>query len=184
MANRETFADPRRLVIYGQRTADDRIAFGCRGHYLFGSEIQNRFPSDHPGFQDVLDTLESLLPVLAGARITHRWGGALGIPRNWLPAVGLDRRAGLAWAGGYTCEGVGAANLAGRTLADLILQRESELTTLPLVGPPFRRWEPEPLRWIGVKTVQRCGTSLDAADLEGHRPSRIEGAIYDALVRK
>ena len=38
-------------------------------------------------------------PPAAGARITHRWGGPLGIPRDWTASVGLDRATGLAWAG-------------------------------------------------------------------------------------
>lgn len=40
LAGRPTFADDRYMVIYGQRTSDDRIAFGGRGvPYLFGSRI-------------------------------------------------------------------------------------------------------------------------------------------------
>ena len=38
LRRRETFADLRHLRIYGQRTADDRLAFGGRGApYHFGS---------------------------------------------------------------------------------------------------------------------------------------------------
>jgi glycine/D-amino acid oxidase-like deaminating enzyme len=39
-----TFADDRHLIIYGQRTSDDRIAFGGRGApYHFGSSVEKRF---------------------------------------------------------------------------------------------------------------------------------------------
>jgi len=51
-----------------------------------------------------------------GARVTHRWGGALGVPRDWFPSAGYDRSHGYAWAGGYVGDGVAAANLAGWTL--------------------------------------------------------------------
>ncbi|MFV1978106.1 MAG: NAD(P)/FAD-dependent oxidoreductase [Myxococcota bacterium] len=142
LAQRETFADPRRTVIYGQRTADDRIAFGARGRYYFGSGIRDHFDANDPIFDRVQAALESLFPILRGHRITHRWGGALGVPRDWRPGVGIDRKSGMAWGGGYVGEGVAAANLAGRTLAELILERDSERTRLPLVGPASPAWEP------------------------------------------
>ena len=41
-----------------------------------------------------------------------------------------DRRTGLAHAGGYSGDGVALANLAGRTLADLVTGRDSELVRL------------------------------------------------------
>ena len=80
LENRETFADPRRIVIYGQRTADDRIAFGARGRYFYGSGVRDVFAANDPVFGAVKQTLDSLFPVLSEHRGPHRWGGALGIP--------------------------------------------------------------------------------------------------------
>lgn len=184
LANRETFGDARRIVIYGQRTADGRLAFGTRGAYFYGSRIHDRFAPNEKAFRSVQRTAEWLFPILREYRVTHRWGGALGIPRDWRPAVGVDREAGLAWAGGYVGEGVAASNLAGRTLADLILDRDTERVRLPLVGPPFPSWEPEPLRWLGVSAVARLGESLDAAELRGRPTPRLRGALFGAFVRK
>ena len=95
-------------------------------------------------------TLTELFPEVADARFTHAWGGPLGIPRDWHSSVGLDRATGLAWAGGYVGDGVSTTNLAGRTLADLITGADTPLTRLPWVGHESPRWEPEPLRWLGV----------------------------------
>ena len=67
-----------------------------------------------------------------------------GRPPAVAPAVGLDRATGLAWAGGYVGEGVAAAHLAGRTIADLVLDRDTELTRLPWVGGLGRPWAPSP----------------------------------------
>ena len=184
LAQRETFADPRRIVIYGQRTGDGRLAFGARGRYFYGSGVRDRFAPDEAGFREVQDILESLFPVLRGHRITHRWGGALGVPRDWRPSVGLDRSRGLAWAGGYVGEGVAASHLAGRTLAELLLGRETERTALPLVGPPFPSWEPEPLRWLAVSGIRRLGDSLDEADFAGRPTSRLRRFLFESLVRK
>ena len=64
-------------------------------------------------------------------------------------SVDFDRASGLARAGGYSGHGVVASSLAGRTLADLITGTESDLADLPWVGHTSRRWEPEPLRFLG-----------------------------------
>lgn len=173
LARRETFADHRHLVIYGQRTADGRLAFGGRGApYHFASAIHpahERVPRVH----DMLTaTLVDLFPVLGDAAITHRWGGPLGVPRDWFASVGLDRTTGLAWAGGYVGDGVSTANLAGRTLADLVLDTDSELTRLPWVGHRSRAWEPEPLRFLGVNAGLAVMTSADRVEQRSGRPAR------------
>ena len=93
--------------------------------------------------------------MLRGTRFTHAWGGALGVPRDWCASAGLDRTTGIAWAGGYVGDGVGTTNLSGRTLRDLILGRDTELTRLPWVNHRSPRWEPEPLRSIGVNLVRQ-----------------------------
>ncbi|MDG2334998.1 MAG: FAD-binding oxidoreductase [Myxococcota bacterium] len=184
LAARETFGDPRRMVIYGQRTADDRIAFGARGGYQFGSRIRSEFSPEEKVFEETRQSLEELFPVLKGVGVTHRWGGALGIPRDWRPVVGIDRQAGKAWAGGYVGEGVAATNLAGRTLADLILEQDSPRVDLAWVGASFGTWEPEPLRWLGISIMNRLGDRLDGQELAGASPSRALSSVYDWIVKK
>jgi glycine/D-amino acid oxidase-like deaminating enzyme len=172
LAAGETFSDHRHLIIYGQRTADDRIAFGGRGApYHAGSRIEPRFDRDPGVFAGLRATLLDLFPGLRGHAFTHAWGGPLGIARDWHAGVGLDRKTGLAWAGGYVGDGVGTSNLAGRTLADLVLGRDTELTRLPWVGHRSPRWEPEPLRWLGVNAGLRAMTTADAEERLTGRPS-------------
>ena len=161
----ETFTDLRHLVVYGQRTADDRLAFGGRGApYHFGSAIEAGFDRDERVFAGLRRTLTDLFPALGGAAFTHAWGGPLGIPRDWHASVGLDPATGLGWAGGYVGDGVGTTNLAGRTLADLILGRPSDLVRLPWVGHRSPRWEPEPLRWLGANAGLRVMTVADTEE--------------------
>ena len=170
---RETITDGRHLIIYAQRTADGRIAFGGRGApYHFGSRIQDRFDREPRVFADLRRSLVGLFPEAASAAITHRWGGPLGIPRDWYSSVGLDRRQRLGWGGGYVGDGVGTSNLAGRTLADLILENDTPLTRLPWVGHRSRRWEPEPLRWMGINLTLKAFASADRAETRTGRPSR------------
>jgi len=92
------------------------------------------------------------------------------MPRDWMPSVDHDGRAGLAWARGYTGHGVGASNLAGRALADLVAGRSTSLTDLPIVGHRSPLWEPEPLRFLGVRYVQRAFVRMDARGERTGRP--------------
>ena len=173
LAQRETFGDHRHLVIYGQRTADGRLAFGGRGApYHFASSIKPAYDHNRAVHAQLAETLGELFPTVRDVEITHRWGGPLGIPRDWFSSVGFDRASGAAWAGGYVGDGVSTTNLAGRTLADLITGRDSALTRLPWVGHRSPRWEPEPLRYLGVNAALAVMTSADAVEERTGRPAR------------
>jgi glycine/D-amino acid oxidase-like deaminating enzyme len=182
LARRETFADFRHLIIYGQRTADGRLAFGGRGApYHYGSSVGRRHDRSTRIHADVHRALVELFPALADAEITHRWGGPIGVPRDWYPSVGLDRSTGLAWGGGYVGDGVATSNLAGRTLADLILGRDSDLGALPWVGHRWPRWEPEPLRWLGVNAALQAMALADRSEARRGRPSALAGRMERLL---
>jgi glycine/D-amino acid oxidase-like deaminating enzyme len=178
---RETLTDGRHLIIYAQRTADDRIVFGGRGApYRFGSRTSGDRGHDRT-FRRLADELRVLFPAAADARITHRWGGVLGIPRDWMPSVGIDRANGFAWGGGYVGDGVGCSALAGRTLADLVLGADTELTRLPWVGHKWPQWEPEPLRWAGVRGVNALMASADRVEARTGRTAK-RAALVSRLV--
>ncbi|MEU4290735.1 FAD-dependent oxidoreductase [Kribbella sp. NPDC026596] len=173
LADRPTFSDQRHLIIYGQRTADGRLAFGGRGApYHFRSRTKPSFDRSPAVFKGLQATLRELFD-LSGVQFTHAWGGPLGIPRDWCASVGLDRGSGVAWAGGYVGDGVSTANLAGRTLTDLILGRDTALVRLPWVGHRSRRWEPEPLRWLGINAGLRAMTFADTEERLTRRESLI-----------
>jgi glycine/D-amino acid oxidase-like deaminating enzyme len=165
LRRRETFNDLRHLIIYGQRTSDDRLAFGGRGApYHFGSRVEPSHDREPAVFDALRHIVVELFPALADVTVTHTWGGPLGVPRDWFASVGLDRTTGLGWAGGYVGDGVATSNLAGRTLADLITERDTDLTGLPWVNHHSRQWEPEPLRWVGVNAGVRVMSSADAVE--------------------
>lgn len=189
MTERTTFADDRYAVIYGQRTADNRLAFGGRGvPYVFGSRIDPAVERHAPTHELVERTLVELFPILADVEITHRWGGVLGAPRNWTPSVNLDPSTCVGSLGGYVGEGVCAANLAGQTMAELIIDlhvrdndANDELTSLPWVNVPSRKWEPEPLRWLGVWGTRRVMQYADGVEYSSRRESKA-GRIASRLL--
>jgi glycine/D-amino acid oxidase-like deaminating enzyme len=174
------FGDASRFIIYAHRTADDRIAIGGRGlRYFYGSSIDPRFEHNPDNERLLCQALHQVIPDLGDVEITHRWGGAFGISRDMMASVNLDPATGIAGAGGYVGDGVAASNLAARTLADLLLDRKSALVELPWVGHQSPRWEPEPLRWIGV----RAGTAINAsADATENRTGR-QARLHDVALR-
>jgi glycine/D-amino acid oxidase-like deaminating enzyme len=182
LAGREVFGDGRRVIIYGQRTLDGRLVLGGRGGYFFGSARHRTVPPGEPRLARVKQLLPELFPALADVRITHAWGGLMGVQRHWRPGVCFDPQTRTGWAGGYVGEGVAASNLAGRIMADLVLERQTALGELPWVGDRARRWEPEPLRWLGAKLLERAAERADATEFRHNRPSRFWGRIFDALV--
>ncbi|HEY2080002.1 MAG TPA: FAD-dependent oxidoreductase, partial [Streptosporangiaceae bacterium] len=174
LGGRPTFGDLRHLIIYGQRTADGRLAFGGRGApYHFGSSVQPSYDQVPGVFAALWQTLRELFPAVRDARITHHWGGPLGVPRDWCASVGLDRSTGIGWAGGYVGDGVSTTNLAGRTLADLITGTDSEITRLPWVGHRSPDWEPEPLRWLGLNAGLQVMSLADREEARSGRPSKV-----------
>jgi glycine/D-amino acid oxidase-like deaminating enzyme len=179
---RETFSDKRHLRIYGQRTADGRIAFGGRGApYHYGSRVRQAFSDNRRVHAMLRRILRDLLPALADASFTHAWGGNLGIPRDWYPSLSYDRATGLAHAGGYVGDGVATSNLAGRTLADLITGRQTDLLTLPWLARQSPRWEPEPLRWLGVNAGTAVFATADRTEARSGRPSRAASAFWKVI---
>ena len=167
----ETLSDEAHAYIYAQRTPDGRIALGGRGiPYRFGSELDADGAIAPSTVAQLGRILRRMFPAAAGAGIEHAWCGVLGVPRDWCATVTLDPQTGLGWAGGYSGHGVAAANLAGRTLADLVRGVPSPLTTLPWVGHHSPRWEPEPARWAGVHGLYALYRAADR--LESARRSR------------
>lgn len=172
-AGRETVSSQRLGVDYLCRTPDGRIAFGGRGApYRFGSRIDDASDRHAPTHAMLQQMTREWFPALRDVRFTHAWGGPLGMPRDWMPTMSYDPALGLATARGYTGQGVATANLSGRVLADLISGTDSELTHLPTVGHRSPAWEPEPLRWLGVRYVQLGFQRVDArAERTGRPPT-------------
>ena len=183
LAKRETFSEALHLVNYGQRTIDDRLAVGGRGaRYLFGSRLKTKHELDHRTHNEIIEMVRDWFPVLKRAKFTHRWGGAVSIPRDWHPYINWDKQTGIGRAGGYSGDGVTLSHLAGKTMAHLILEREDEITSLPHVNWHNPMWEPEPLRWLGVNGSVLATDLADREEKLTKRPSYIAKAL-DSVIR-
>ncbi|MCK8656873.1 NAD(P)/FAD-dependent oxidoreductase [Pseudomonas umsongensis] len=160
LSHGQAFSESSRQVTYGQRTADNRLIFGARGGYRFAGKLRHDFDLTRSEIELRQYLFGELFPQLRNVQITHGWGGNLGMSRHFKPHMLCDQASGIALSGGYGGEGVGASNLGGRTLADLILQRDTERVRQPWVVPrggldALKAWEPEPCRWLGYNAIIR-----------------------------
>ena len=180
--SRPSFNDGRNMVIYGQRTADNRLAFGGRGApYHFGSKISPSFDFNQKVAQGLRSTLIELFPVLERTEFTHHWGGPLAAPRDWTFNISYDPLSGLGSAGGYVGDGVATSNLAGRTLADLVCDKSTELTGLSCVNHSSRKWEIEPLRYVAVNSLTKLAMLADWKEDRTGRPARLINGLIDKI---
>jgi glycine/D-amino acid oxidase-like deaminating enzyme len=181
--NRETYHDARNMIIYCQLTADKRIAFGGRGApYHFASRVKPSY-NTHPLIHEkICNSMREIFEKIGDLEITHKWGGPLGVPRNWNPSVNFDARSGLGSLGGYVGDGVAASNLAARTMAHLIAEDNHELTQLCWANNQSRKWEVEPLRYFGINGLLKISESMDAYESKTNSPDRIRTKILDTFL--
>lgn len=179
----ELLGDYAHGYMYAQRTADNRIALGGRGiPYRYGSRIDDRGATQNWTITALTELMHDMFPATSAVPIVHAWCGVLGVPRDWTATVDLDRTTGLGTAGGYVGSGLTTTNLAGRTLADMVLERDSELTRLPWVGRHVRRWEPEPLRWLGVQAMYALYRTADRRETEKNLASTSRIAHFANMI--
>jgi glycine/D-amino acid oxidase-like deaminating enzyme len=172
LSRAETFGDGGHLPVRGQRTADGRVVLARRGAPGARASVET---------ERLMRWLAEVFPLLVDVDVTHAWTGPVAVPRDGQPSVGLDDD-GIGWAGGYGDDGVAAANLAGRTLADLVHGSDSALTRLPWVGHRSPAWRPGPLRWAGVSASLAAAAWADRAEARTGHESRASG-VLERLVR-
>lgn len=132
-------SDTRFVVNYFRRIDGNRIVFGG------GESYGDALPADFA--QRVRGRMLGLYPQLAGAPVTHGWGGRLGITVTRMPFV-RALEAGLYAASGFSGQGVMLGPYAGRIVAEAILgdqTRFRHLAGLPMPALPGGRWLRRPL---------------------------------------
>jgi hypothetical protein len=59
---------------------------------------------------------------------------------------------------------------------------DDDLLRLPWVGHRSRRWEPEPVRWLGINAGRRAADLADRIEERTGRESRFFGGVLDGLL--
>ena len=178
----ETLAPASHLIVYAQRTADNRIAIGGRGApYHYNSSIKDSYDNHARVHESLRKLARSWFPALRDYSFTHAWGGPLGIARDWHPSVSYDKKSGIGRAGGYVGDGVTSAYIAGQTITSLVLDRDDEHLKLPWVNHRSPQWEPEPIRWASLHAGLSAASWADREEMITGAPSVIAKAIAPLL---
>ena len=178
----ETLSPASHLIVYAQRTADNRIAIGGRGApYHYNSSIKDSYDNHARVHESLRKLARSWFPALRDYSFTHAWGGPLGIARDWHPSVSYDKKSGIGRAGGYVGDGVTSAYIAGQTITSLVLDRDDEHLKLPWVNHRSPQWEPEPIRWASLHAGLSAASWADREEMITGAPSVIAKAIAPLL---
>lgn len=181
--NRETVSDGRNLVIYAQRTADGRIAFGGRGApYKFASRIGSRY-DNNPKIHTLIErSMREMFPTIDDVAVTHRWGGALGVHRDWFASANVDHKDNIATLGGYVGDGVAFSYVAAKEIARNIVGEGHDARPLPIINHISPRWEPEPFRYVGINSILRLTERADESEKRTGRKNRFVNWLLGKLI--
>ncbi len=153
----EGVSDSRLLVRYA-RAAEGRLVFGVAGgHLAFGSMVGRSFDFGSRRTTAMERTFRELYPALAGAQITHAWGGPVDRTEAGVPLFGrVPKRPGVIYCAGFSGNGVGPAVLASNVLTSLVLERDDRWAANGLVREPTAAFPPEPFRSVGGVMVRKA----------------------------
>lgn len=123
----EAVADSRFVVRYFRKTPDNRLLFGGREVYS-SADAQ-----DTANFirRQIVETY----PELANVRVTHAWGGYVGITMPRQPFV-REVAPGITSIGGYSGHGVMLSNFCGKLYADRVAGIRTGLDDLEALDVP------------------------------------------------
>jgi glycine/D-amino acid oxidase-like deaminating enzyme len=111
---------------YWRQLPDGRVVLGGLRQLAMADEV-GMLDTLHPRIQDALTRYLRDLGVPPYVQVTHRWSGVMGFVRDRLPLIGpVPDRPGLYIAGGYSGHGLAFAFLAGRMIAQLIVEGDTE----------------------------------------------------------
>ncbi|MBN2362112.1 MAG: FAD-dependent oxidoreductase [Deltaproteobacteria bacterium] len=150
--HRQGIEDARDFVHYYRLTADNRLLMGGRDVTTArGMEMDHDLNDEiFAGLRrDVVETF----PCLDGIRFADQWGGPVSVPVDMAPAMGYAGDHNLVYSLGCVGHGVSLTHLNGRTAADLVLGKKSDLTDIFFVNRRTIPWPPNPLRAIAVKAI-------------------------------
>ena len=160
----------RNLVHYIRLTPERRLAIGGSDVSIAFGRNMNR-DANARVFGELERAASRFFPALKGVRFTHRWGGPVSITADMVPALGelCDER--VLYAVGCMGHGVPLAHLNGRTLADLAMERKTDLTDVWFVNRRVLPWPPEPLRFAAGHAVRAYMRVADRFHERNLRPA-------------
>lgn len=170
-------ADSGNQFHYFRKTPDGRMLWaGYDAIYHYGSSRDPANLQRAESFERLARQFAATFPSLANVSFTHAWGGIIDTSARTTFFAGRAFGGKVAYAMGFTGQGISASRFAALTMLDLLEGRDTERTRLKMP----QRWPvpfpPEPLRSLAIRMAQK---GLAQEDLTGRRPAFLR--LLDAL---
>lgn len=159
--------DKRIMLHFHRPTPDGRILWGGRDAPFSPLGPHPKLDQDPYAFRRLEETFRWTFPQLGDVNIEQAWGGPVCGTINCQPTVGWLKGERLMYAVGYAGHGVGPSQLVGKIVRDLMLNRQTALTELPIVTLKPKLLPPGPMKPLLLNTTQRALLKMDDTDGEG-----------------
>ncbi|WP_209506235.1 MULTISPECIES: FAD-dependent oxidoreductase [unclassified Ruegeria] len=164
---RHGVADSGNQFHYSRKTADNRILWGgYDAVYHYGSRRDVALFNRPETFDRLRANFFAAFPALKGTEFSHAWGGIIDTSARLTFFAGTALQGRLAYALGFTGQGVSASRFAALTMLDLLQGVETERTRLRMLRTRPVPFPPEPIRSIVISWAQN---DLSREDQTGER---------------
>jgi glycine/D-amino acid oxidase-like deaminating enzyme len=151
--NRQGIEDARNLVHYYRLTAGNRLLTGGRDVSLTVDGKDMDQDLSPPTFAGLKADMRQSFPALKDIRFTHERGGPVSVPIDMAPALGYLGDKNVVYSLGCVGHGVSLTHLNGKTLSDMVLGRQTDLTEVFFVNRQTIPWPPSMLRNLAIKAI-------------------------------
>ncbi len=162
--SRHALDDHINMFHYFRLTKDNRITWGGGGGvtYYFNRNIDMDLMNTPVRHEKLATEFFEMFPQLEGeVKFSHKWGGIIASSTRFCVVPGVMHNGRLAWAVGYTGNGVAPARFGARIGIELLGYQPSDVIKMKFVTKRALPWAPEPFLWFGVRFTQRALLKAD-----------------------
>lgn len=160
-------ADSGNQFHYWRKTGDNRILWGgYDAIYPFASKLDEGLTQRPETFLRLAEQFQETFPQLGDVHFSHAWGGIIDASARTTLFTGTAAKGRIAYALGFTGQGVSASRFAADTMLDLLAGEKTERTALKMISRTPVTFPPEPIRYTAVSLAQR---GLEREDRTGQR---------------
>lgn len=157
---RQSFGDNRQMLHYFRPTVDGRIVMGGGDAIVYRQAPTDEQPSPM-SWEHCEAHLKWIYPQLRDVRIDYRWGGPVSVNADMVPEIGFVGDERIVYSGGCFGHGVALTHLNGRTIADLLNGRKTELTDFWIVNRQSIGMTSDTLSYLAGRTARQALKAWD-----------------------
>ena len=159
---RMSIEDNRQLVHYMRITKCGRITMGGGSIGVEFNDKNMDLWKDEKAWSNLERHLKWMFPTLQNIGVHYKWGGCVSANVDMTPEIGFIGDSNIIYSAGCIGHGVSLTQLNGRLIADLVLEKETNLTKFWIVN---RNAIPVPpgnlLRYAGAKLIEGILKTVD-----------------------